>query len=130
MLLGGAERHDEQVADRLVRRQLVERHPARNVTLRHAMLPATFHLRIDGPVVLGGEPFALARISDDAARRIDAWRAGAPVGDGGALARDARAVQPGAAGAAGGRAAAGERRDPGSRPLDRAAAGRRSTPPR
>src|SRR5688500_1961237 len=52
------------------------------------MLPATFHLRIDGPVVLGGEPFALARISDDAARRIDAWRAGAPVGDGGALARE------------------------------------------
>jgi glycosyltransferase involved in cell wall biosynthesis len=52
------------------------------------MLPATFHLRIDGPVVLGGEPFALARISDDAARRIDAWRAGEPVGDGGALARE------------------------------------------
>src|SRR5699024_3159974 len=75
------------VADRLARGQLVERHPARNVTLRPAMLPATFRLRIDGPVALGGEPFALARVSDDAARRIEAWRAGGPVGDGGALAR-------------------------------------------
>jgi mycofactocin system glycosyltransferase len=51
------------------------------------MLPATFRLRIDGPVVLGGEPFALARVSDEAALRIEAWRAGEPVGDGGALAR-------------------------------------------
>ena len=39
MLLGRAERDDEQVADHRVRGQLVERHPARNVTLRHRCCP-------------------------------------------------------------------------------------------
>jgi mycofactocin system glycosyltransferase len=51
------------------------------------MLPATFHLRVEDAIVLGGEPFALARVSDEAARRIERWRAGEAVGDGGALAR-------------------------------------------
>ena len=87
MLLGRAERDDQQVARHRARGELVERHPARNVTLRPAMLPATFRLRLDGPVTLGGEPFAITRVGEDAARRIEAWRAGEPVGDGGALAR-------------------------------------------
>jgi glycosyltransferase involved in cell wall biosynthesis len=51
------------------------------------MLPATFRLRIDGPIDFGGEPFAVNHAGEDAARRIEAWRAGEPVGDGGALAR-------------------------------------------
>ncbi len=55
------------------------------------MLPAHFQLtveaRLQGSTILGGEPFALVRCSEDAAARIRAWQAGAAVGDGGALAR-------------------------------------------
>jgi len=55
------------------------------------MLPANFHLtlqaRLEGTTLLGGEPFAIVRLSDEAARRVREWRDGAAVGDGGALAR-------------------------------------------
>lgn len=58
--------------------------PERNTTL-----PADFRLKItarmEGDLLIGGEPFALTRLSDPA--RIRAWRDGAPVGDAGQLAR-------------------------------------------
>src|SRR4051812_17827627 len=42
---------------------------------------------MDGDLLLGGEPFTLVRLHPESAARIRAWRDGAPVGDGGALAR-------------------------------------------
>jgi mycofactocin glycosyltransferase len=51
------------------------------------MLPANFRLRLDGPVTMGGEPFALHRFDEADARCIEAWRDGAPVGSRRTLAR-------------------------------------------
>jgi mycofactocin glycosyltransferase len=54
-------------------------------------LPADFLLTVDarqeGDTLLGGEPFALVRLRPDSAARVRAWRDGAPVGEGGELAR-------------------------------------------
>ncbi len=38
-------------------------------------------------MLIGGEPFQLVRLQEESLARIHAWTAGAPVGDGGALAR-------------------------------------------
>ena len=58
--------------------------PERNTRV----LPASFHLTIDARVedgvLLGGEPFAIVHVPPEPIR---AWRAGAPVGEHGALAR-------------------------------------------
>jgi mycofactocin system glycosyltransferase len=58
-------------------------------------LPSGFRLELDpstrlergGAVLLGGEPFALVRLGPDQMARVQAWRDGAPVSDGGTLAR-------------------------------------------
>ena len=54
-------------------------------------LPSDFRLaitaRLDGDVMLGGEPFAIVRLQPASLARVRAWSEGAPVGDGGALAR-------------------------------------------
>jgi glycosyltransferase involved in cell wall biosynthesis len=55
------------------------------------MLPPDFHLkvgaRLEGRTLLGGEPYAIVHLGDRAAAQIRAWSEGAPVGDGGELAR-------------------------------------------
>src|SRR6478735_4981054 len=54
-------------------------------------LPADFYLtvtaRLIADILIGGEPFQLARLRTESLARIRAWMAGAPVGDGGSLAR-------------------------------------------
>jgi mycofactocin system glycosyltransferase len=55
------------------------------------MLPPDFRLALDarfeGRTLLGGEPFAIVHLGERAAAQIRAWVDGAPVGEGGALAR-------------------------------------------
>src|SRR4051794_30658169 len=63
--------------------------PERNT--RRGMLPPSYHLtldaRLDGATLLGGEPFAVVKLSEAAAGRVRAWRAGAAVGEAGGPAR-------------------------------------------
>jgi mycofactocin system glycosyltransferase len=61
-------------------------------------LPPGFRLSIearlerDGTLLLGGEPFALVRLTEADAASVAAWRAGAPVGDDPGARRLARAL--------------------------------------
>src|SRR3954447_5389278 len=54
-------------------------------------LPPDFHLtvsaRLEGALLLGGEPFQIVRLSPRSLARVRAWNDGAPVGADGALAR-------------------------------------------